>query len=123
MSDAAASAAWYVAALGFVKLRESAGANFQRVILVHPDSQVAIGLTCHELAAGRRPGRFSERRVGMDHVAFAVGGREELDEWKNWLEELGVEHSEVKETPNGALITLRDPDNIQLELRAPNPGS
>ena len=32
----------------------------------------------------------------------------------------GVGRSEIKETPLGTLITLRDPDNIQLELYAPN---
>jgi hypothetical protein len=34
------------------------------------------------------------------------------------LEELGIEHSPIAETPVGQVVTLRDPDNIQLEFFA-----
>jgi catechol-2,3-dioxygenase len=73
--------------------------------------------------AANRGESFSEFRTGLDHLEFLVARREDLDEWADRLNELGVEHSGVKEldySPN-AMITLRDPDNIQLEFfwRAP----
>jgi len=36
-----------------------------------------------------------------------------------WLDELGVPHSGIKQAALGAMIALRDPDNIQLELYWP----
>ena len=49
--------------------------------------------------------------------------RSDLDSWASRLDELGVRHSGIKQpsyTAN-AMLTFRDPDNIQLELfwRAP----
>lgn len=38
---------------------------------------------------------FSERRAGMDHVAFESAGWREVQELKRRFEELGVDHSEV----------------------------
>lgn len=109
------STSWYTDVLGFTKLREVNGPSFERVILVHSEAQVALGLTRHN--NHELHDSFSEFRAGMDHVAFAVSSRSELGAWKVRLAELGVEHSEIKESANGWVITLRDPDNIQLELR------
>ena len=66
---------------------------------------------------------FSECRTGLDHLEFLVERRDDLQEWADRLDELGIPHSGVKElgyTPN-AMLTFRDPDNIQLEFfwRAP----
>ena len=48
-------------------------------------------------------------------------GREELEAWTAWLDELGVEHSGIRtgdEPFPFATVVFRDPDNIQLELFA-----
>lgn len=37
------------------------------------------------------------------------------------LDQLGIPHSAVKEEKGGPLMTLRDPDNIQVELWAFDP--
>jgi glyoxylase I family protein len=51
------------------------------------------------------------------------GGVDDLEEWKRRFEDRGVDHSEIRRTPNGGgVITLRDPDNIQLEVFAPPAG-
>lgn len=50
----------------------------------------------------------------MDHVAFAVADRRALELWATRLTELGVTHSGIKEATCGGVITLRDPDSIQL---------
>lgn len=40
-----------------------------------------------------------------------------MQELKRRFEELGVVHSDVKQAASGsAMVTLRDPDNIQLEV-------
>jgi hypothetical protein len=63
-------------------------------------------------------GSFDERRVGLDHVAFRVGGLAALQAWEKRLDTLRVTHSGVHGERGGPLIVLRDPDNIQIELTA-----
>jgi hypothetical protein len=52
-----------------------------------------------------------------------VSRREDPDEWADRLNQLGIEHSGVKEPryTKNAMVTFRDPDDIQLEFfwRAP----
>ncbi len=72
-----------------------------------------IGLNQHDVAPVQA---FDERNFGLDHVGFAVDERTDLDEWESRLTELGVAHSPVEDTPVGAALVFRDPDNIQLEF-------
>ncbi len=72
---------------------------------------------------GLRPvesGSFDEDRVGLDHLAFAVGSRAELDEAAATLDGIGVAHGEIKDIGQGFILEFRDPDNIALELYAPS---
>jgi hypothetical protein len=65
--------------------------------------------------------RFDERRVGVDHLLFAVSGRGELEAWARRFESLGVAHSPIAESnarPGARVLVFRDPDNVQLELFA-----
>jgi glyoxylase I family protein len=75
-----------------------------------------IGLTRHDHPDAAA--EFSERRPGLDHLAFGVESQDELEEWAARLDAAGVVHSGVKVTPTtgSALIAFRDPDNIQLEV-------
>jgi len=61
---------------------------------------------------------FDERRTGLDHLEFLVESRQDLDEWVARLDEFGIAHSGIKEPgySANAMITFRDPDNIQLEF-------
>lgn len=121
VTDIERSAAWYCKVLGFTNVRDVEREGFRRVFLLHPASQFYLGLTRHHSKAPE--GGFSEFRTGMDHVAFAVRDQRALRAWAERLTELGVRHSGVKEATSGAVITLRDPDDIQLELYAPPPES
>jgi glyoxylase I family protein len=76
-----------------------------------------IGLHQHEVAA--RAERFSEFRVGLDHVAFGCEDRAELEKWALRLDELGVEHGSIKDASYGSGLSFRDPDGIALEFFAP----
>jgi len=55
---------------------------------------------------------------GVSH-ADELGYRAELEDWQARFQERGIEHSEIKPSALGSLITFRDPDNIQLEVYAP----
>src|SRR5689334_3627661 len=76
-----------------------------------------LGLHQHETPAP--PERFSEFRVGLDHVSFGCADRSELDKWARRLDELGVEHGEIKDAAYGSGLSFRDPDGITLELFCP----
>jgi glyoxylase I family protein len=95
------------------------GDGFRRARLRQPDSGLILTLTQHEHGSGDS---FSELRTGLDHLAFAVPSVADVDAFARRFEEYRVEYSERKPTRagTGAMITLRDPDNIQLEVFTPD---
>ena len=114
VTDLGKSTEWYRQVLGLDVAAEIEGEGFRRTRLRAPNTGVTLTLTRHDQQSGDT---FSERRAGMDHVALDVGTVEAVNELKDRFAELGVDHSEIKATRSGtAMITLRDPDNIQLEL-------
>jgi glyoxylase I family protein len=66
---------------------------------------------------------FSEFKVGLDHIAFGCADRQELEKWASRLDELGIEHSGIKDAHYGSDVSFRDPDGIALEFFAPPDGS
>jgi catechol 2,3-dioxygenase-like lactoylglutathione lyase family enzyme len=76
-----------------------------------------FGLHQHKTPAGE--GEFSEFRVGLDHVAFGVANRAELEKWARRLDELGIVHGGIKDASYGSGLSFRDPDGIALEFFAP----
>ena len=88
------------------------------VLLLEPRSGLAIGLHTN---TGNNGVPFDEAQTGLGPRGFNVAGREELEAWTAWLDELGIEHSGIR-TGNEpfpyATVVFRDPDNIQLELFA-----
>lgn len=63
--------------------------------------------------------RFDEDRAGLDHIAFRLSNRAELDSAAAHLDQLGVAHEPVKDIGPSYILEFRDPDNIALELTAP----
>jgi glyoxylase I family protein len=60
--------------------------------------------------------RFSERRIGLDHLAIGVSGPAELEQLAEVLRRNGVA-ADLHHDPLGpAVVTFRDPDNIQWEF-------
>lgn len=120
--DAAMSASWY----------QSLFAAEETSRYLSPDGTLQVTLrdpsAGFELCLVSRPDlpphdRFDEHRVGLDHLEFFVASRDELDRWVVRLDELGVAHSGVKQPDyaSTAMLTFRDPDNIQLEFFWPGP--
>jgi catechol-2,3-dioxygenase len=62
---------------------------------------------------------FSERRIGLDHLAFQCSTRAELETWQRHLDELGYDHGGIVDAGYGSGLSFRDPDNIALEFFAP----
>jgi catechol 2,3-dioxygenase-like lactoylglutathione lyase family enzyme len=79
-----------------------------------------IGLHQHQTPAPA--GDFSEYNVGLDHLAFGLASRAELEQWAARLDELGVERGRIKDAGYGSGVSFRDPDGIALEFFAPPSG-
>jgi glyoxylase I family protein len=62
--------------------------------------------------------RFSERRIGVDHLAFAVSERATLEELVPRLTDSGVETAGIEFDPvlGKEYVCFRDPDNVQWEF-------
>lgn len=65
--------------------------------------------------------QFDENRVGLDHISFSVGSRDELENAAEEFDRRGISHGEIKDLGGLGILVMafRDPDNIQLELTAP----
>ena len=113
--DAEQSGAWYRRVFGAETLTPVTRPDWgpgQVTTLLHP-AGFAFGLLQHEPC---EDGRFSEFRLGLDHLSFNVESRDEMDAWIAHLDACGVDHSPIKEEAYGSVIVFRDPDNVQLEL-------
>jgi glyoxylase I family protein len=118
VSDVVASEAWYAAVLGLVRVfvEPHGTGDGYAVVMTRPGSALFVGLDHHPDAD---QSVFSPLRTGLDHVAFGLASREAIDEWINYLDTLGVEHEALFETAEPvphAMVVLRDPDGIPIEL-------
>jgi glyoxylase I family protein len=116
--DVDASAAWYAAVLDFQRVGDYTAPDESRrkVFLRHDRLRARLGLTQHRDGS---EDAFDETRTGLDHLAFAVTSRAELDDWAQRFTTAGVSFSAVTSAnsiPGAAVLVFRDPDNIPLEL-------
>ena len=108
-ADVQRSAEWYTQVLGFQEpCRFGSTASLR-----HAPSRISIVL---------RPvdGLASGSVQVLDHFAFRVRDRAALEHWSRWLGQHGMAQ-EVEDTPIGSSITLRDPDDNEIELFVPAP--
>ena len=64
--------------------------------------------------------RFSEFRIGVDHISLSVGTGDDLARCVNALRAAGMETQGIQKVPelDAVLVAFRDPDNIQWEFFA-----
>ncbi len=62
--------------------------------------------------------RFSEDRVGLDHLSFKIADPDTLQTAVGVLDGLGVQHEGVKDLGMALILEFRDPDGVALELWA-----
>jgi glyoxylase I family protein len=116
--DLSVSVPWYARLVGADPvLDEDTGPFRHAVFLV---GGTLLGL--HQFPEGIEEGTPSPRRLGMDHVAFAVADRAGLVAWARRLDELGIVRGAVVDAHYGSGLAFKDPDGIPLELFAP-PGT
>lgn len=119
VSNIAASADFYTRHFGFRTLIDLGA----RQIMGNGAIIIAVTLPSDPTAPVPAGDRFSENRVGLDHVSFSVGSRAELEAAAAYLDEQGVTRGEIRDLGPGLgiyVMAVRDPDNIQLELTAPH---
>jgi glyoxylase I family protein len=116
VTDLSVSAAWYRELFGGQPLFEGNDGVSEVTILALPEN-LLLGLRQH---VGTTSGdHFAHDRVGLDHAGFHVEGRDELQDWQRRLDDKGVAHSGIQESPFGDHLNFKDPDGIALEFFAP----
>ena len=113
VSDCERAAAWWQDVVGFMLVNRTRGETFETRTLVHSSGALVTVMT-HDGTA--EMGTFDERRVGLDHLAFRVANRDELQQWMTHLDAKGVTHSDIIDIGFGPTLVFRDPDNMQLEF-------
>ena len=116
VSDLDRSLPWYETLFGAKPLIDEDTGPFRHAVWL-VGGQTLVGL--HQFPDLADATAFNERRIGLDHLAFACGSRAELEQWKSRLDELGIENGGVVDAPYGSGLSFRDPDNIALEFFAP----
>ncbi|MGE5594575.1 MAG: VOC family protein [Hyphomicrobiales bacterium] len=109
------SAQWYCKLLGAVEVfrGDSRENQLKAIAILEPRSGVVLAFTQHD-AEEQSP--FNPRRVGLDHVSFAVADPAELVAWSKHAEEMGLTHNGIHtEGPVQALV-VEDPDGIPVEF-------
>jgi len=114
--DVERGAAWYVDLLGLVPVLEGKDESVSFKVLAHPDCGWVMGV--RQYADGSSD-EFDEFRTGLDHLAFGVASRADLEAWEDELGRRAITYSPMAETPIGTVIVFRDPDGIQLEFWLP----
>ena len=113
VSDLDRSQHFYTTVLGFVMVLD---VGYGR-ILMHPGTGFTLSLMEHEGAHG---GAFTELTTGLDHLGLTATSRSDLEEWERRFDDLGVTYTPIRDMEFGYHLNFRDPDNIALELSAPN---
>ncbi|WP_081809249.1 VOC family protein [Mycobacterium sp. URHB0044] len=111
--DCDRSAVWWHEVLGFTLVNRTSTETFEIRSLLHP-SGMNVNVMTHTGTAER--GAFDERRVGLDHLAFQVSDRDELQHWLAHLDAMTVPNSGIIDIGYGPTVVFRDPDNMQLEF-------
>jgi glyoxylase I family protein len=116
VSDADRSAEWYCGLLNMQVALAGDSEEVKSRVLAHSESGWFLDVRQYPT---RHADDFDEFRTGLDHFAFGVATRAELEEWEGELSSRGITFTPIADTPNGSVIVFRDPDNIQLEFWLP----
>jgi catechol 2,3-dioxygenase-like lactoylglutathione lyase family enzyme len=118
--DLNVSAAWYMELLGMRRVFDDRNdeRGLSACALRDPVSGIILALTQHDAGTGEP---FDAARPGLDHVAFAVADRAELQQWQHRLAGMGADYTPLEEWSHGAAVTARDPDGIAIEFYVRGP--
>ena len=115
VKDLGVSVPWYTQLFGAEPVLDEDTGPFRHVVWSVGGTLVGL----HEFPDGDSSLDFDERRLGIDHVAFGVDSRADLESWATQLDDMGIAHGGVKDAGYGSGLSFRDPDNLPLEFFAP----
>ena len=115
VNDLGKSVPWYEKLFDAKPVLDEDTGPFHHVVWLVGQTLVGI----HQFPDLKDDSPFEERRVGLDHLAFACANRGELEQWESRLNELGIAHGGIVDAGYGSGLSFRDPDNIALEFFAP----
>ena len=117
------SLGFYRELLGWTASGEIVGERGERVVYVWPPGREADwygSLGLREKQSDAHPVPYDRYAVGLHHLAFLAGSRDEVDERGEWLSGHGVEiESGPKEydyMPGYYAVFFYDPDGLKLEI-------
>lgn len=113
VSDFDRSLRWYCDVFDAEVMMDEPADHRHAAVLRLPGTDLLIGLCQFFEGEG---GPFDPTRIGLDHFAFAVARRADLDRWGERFDELGIPHSGPIDVPPGAILNFKDPDGIALAL-------
>ncbi|OUE20287.1 Glyoxalase-like domain protein [Clavibacter michiganensis] len=124
VSDLARSRAFYEGVLGLRPAIVSEGDASDPAVLRDPSvffGGVVYGVGSQLL--GLRPvegdgGTFDPASRGLDHVSLQVGSRDDLVRAAALFAERGIAHGEVTDIEGMSILSVQDPDDINVELVA-----
>ena len=129
VADLDASVQWYEAVFDVHPVLDVPHSGGVGRIMTDESQTLMFALHRHDTNGG---GLFEETTTGLDHAGFGVASRADLETWQDHLETHGVvradaadkplTQSPIADEPYASVLVFRDPDNIQLELFAPNAG-
>jgi glyoxylase I family protein len=116
----------FFTALGFTTMDIPVPSEMARTWRAAPDTGVliafAVGTTFvvlePPLEGSPEGDAFDEHRIGVDHIAFNVDTRDDLQLLVERLAELGVANAGIELDPvlGHEYVCFRDPDNVQWEF-------
>jgi glyoxylase I family protein len=118
VSDLDRSTEFYTRHFGFQPLVDLG----TRRLLTNGHFILAVTLPSDANAPVPADDRFSENRIGLDHVSLSVGNLAEMEAAAAYFDAQGITRGEIRDLGSGFgiyVMAIRDPDNIQLELTAP----
>jgi len=115
VTDLQASKAWYTKLFGVEPVLDEDTGPFHHI--VYSLGRTLFGLHSFPDLHSKEP--FDERQPGLDHISFACASRDELVQWAERLDALGIAHGGIVDAGYGSGLSFRDPDNIALEVFAP----
>jgi glyoxylase I family protein len=128
VSSLETSLPFYQELLGWTESGEIVGERGERVVYVWPAGRApdwygSLGLREKQSDAHGVP--FDRYAVGIHHLAFFVGSREEVDERARWLRGCGAEIESGPQAydymPGYYAVFFYDPDGIKLEILTHDP--